>query len=384
MSLIRSDIPLSSWAVDISIFNSQFETIPSRELTNLTWSEFADTVAPIHGALVTPCKKSSKYFIASSLLNTKLVGKTLQVNLMQGGDGYGKQRSKHHVTHSSAVVFDIDDLDIDYISSVKTLLGELGISYLVYTTYNHMRDQEVRLRIVLPHDRNVGVHEYALLHNWLNLNLFNGQADRTGSSLYQCQGIWACPIERQHLSKRKSFEAGLLHIPDSILSQRKPVPKMANSVNVQMLPGLDLLHLVYGCIANDKVLRRLRFNKKVRDGAGREFTVLQLAGALRSRGFSDSKIFDICQTWSSRYCSPALNVSVIEDRCSRYSSNNTVLSDVAHLFARDLAYELLCERIKESDGRIASSDSLLCANYLKKWHPEHFLSLGFPKNMEVA
>lgn len=384
MSLTRSDIPLSSWFVDISIFSSQFETKPSRELTNITWAEFANTVAPIHGAQVTPCKKSSQYFIASALLNTKLVGKTLQANLMHGGDGYGKQRSKEHVTSSTASVFDIDGLDIDYIFTAKALLKELGISYLVYTTYSHMRDNDVRLRVVLPHDRNVDVHEYVLVHNWINHILFNGHADRSGSSLYQCQGIWACPIERQHLAKRMSFEAGLLHIPDSILSQTKPAPESANSVNVQMLPGLDLLQLVHGCIANEKVLKKLRFNRTVCDGAGRESTVLQLAGALRSRGFNDSKIFDVCQTWSSRYSSPQLEVSVIEDRCGRYSNNKTVCSDVAHSFARDLAHELLCKYIRESDGCITSRDGLLCANYLKKWHPEHFLSLGFSKNMEVA
>ena len=383
MSWLRSDMPIDLWRGDLTFFPSQYDTSPVMEKRGVGWEEVVEAIAPSIGAFCAINKRLLPYFIASSLVTAQLVGKTLAANLAIGGDGYGVQRSKSHVTQTSLMIFDIDDVDVRVMSNTICTLEQSDISYLMYTTYSHGKQGDVRLRFVVPIDQSLGADEYQHAHDWLNQELFEDSADKSGNRFYQCQGVWGCPPNRAHLARRRLSGSGVLGVPVYCLQVRQPRDKELVKISPIDDRSLQMIRAIYDRSPDVELLKKLKFSRKVKDGEGRESTTLKLAGALRVRGFSHEQVVRLCRTWNSRFCLPPLDDKLVLDRCGRYChvTNNAFYS--AETFARDIAVELLARDIKEQGQILVRDDKTVCFEYLRLHHPEQCLALGFPVESEV-
>ena len=383
MSYLRSDMHISSWRGDLTFFPSQYVTAPVKEAHAVGWDQVVDAIAPSSGAFVVSDKQQLPYFIASSLATAQLVGKTLAANLAKGGNGYGRQRSKNHVTQTRLLTFDIDHVDIEVMSDTVRTLEHCDISYLMYTTYSHGNHDEVRLRFVIPIVESLDIDGYQCAHDWFNDALFQGLADKSGNRLYQCQGVWGCPPDRIHLARRRLFNAGVLCVPSiarHIHNSRNVEPTQAPPTDDT---SLQTIREIYDCSPAMEILKRLGFSRKVRDGEGREAAVLKLAGRLRARGFSDEQIIRLCRVWNSQFCFPPLDDELVIDRCSRYCHADNHFFCRADTFARDLAAELLARDIKRQGLLLVMDDKRVCFDYLRSQHPERCLGLGFAVAVEL-
>jgi len=379
MQLTRSSLSLDSWKTDLVIFSSLFATRPEIELLNIDWQKITEIIAPSAGVIPVNDKTRASYFISTALKFGKFKGMTLQADIAAGGDGYGKQRSKTHVSNTTSLIYDLDNADIRWIQPAIDLLKQARISYLMYTTHSHMKLGQVRLRMVIPIDQSLTSDQHTIAHDWLNDLLFDGKGDRSGRNLYQCQSVWACPLKDITAAKRSCFNGGVLHIPNEALSKVHKGNHVCLKAKFGNTWSKELINIqqIHALTSEINILKNLKFSKIINDGGGRESTVLKLSGVLRSRGFTTSKTLSVCHTWSDRFCNPPLDYSLIEDRCHRYSEEFSVKADVASELAKSIAHRLLSEEIRKNHGVIMSENGLICAEYLKGYHPEKFSSLGF-------
>jgi len=197
---------LEDWRVDISVFRSEFETIPEVSHKDLSWRELDKVVAG--AAPVIRAKKAWLPFYVPCLLDKSkpYSGKTAQ-RFPSGA--CGPMRSREHVRDMTAtmLVMDLDKCGPSEVAGYLRGLRDKGISFLGYTTYSNGAPEKTgyRMRVLVPVDEPLTMERYKAAHDALNDNAFGGRADQSGASLCQQQSVWGCPSDRGTMREYSSW-----------------------------------------------------------------------------------------------------------------------------------------------------------------------------------
>ena len=183
---------LSEWRGQWTFFRNKTHTIPVEEAEG-GFEELCRSLTPAHGPTVSRDKASVHYFLPTHLKTAPLVGKTRERAKRQGLPLEGKQRSANHVTTANMIVVDLDGVPGEQFKNALRSLAKAGLSFLAYSSYSHGDPNKsgVRSRLVVPVDAPLGSAEYKRAASGLEALYFGGQADKSGTTLCQQQGVWA-------------------------------------------------------------------------------------------------------------------------------------------------------------------------------------------------
>jgi hypothetical protein len=176
----------------VTFFESQYETIPGGEYTDLTADEIIERIAPEDGPRILTEKAQAPHFVTCPLAVAPYVEKTA---LRFPGGAQGKQRSSAHVTDSAWFPLDCDDITPE--DSVSILCGLDGMVFCAFSTHGNGKDAgKVRMRVLLFADRALAPAEWTAAWHVINGELFNGSADVATARMYQAAAVWTAHPER--------------------------------------------------------------------------------------------------------------------------------------------------------------------------------------------
>lgn len=198
MVLLRSQVPLADWRCSLTCFDGFFNTHPAAEADNLTFTDVATMLAPRTGPQMVVDKKKGRFVIATRLSVQPLVGRSMRRAIERKLATIGKQRSASHVTDTTLVAMEFDELTEDQARIILLSLMEAGIAFIAYSSWSHGRKPGVRMRIWFPVDRAVDKMEYRRLARTINLNLCDDLGDRSAANLSQQQGMWMAAPDTAH------------------------------------------------------------------------------------------------------------------------------------------------------------------------------------------
>lgn len=371
------NLSITVWRGSITMFLNQFTTAPSQELVDLSWSEILEALAPAAGPRIIHQKINVPYFLPCQLREAPLTGRTLNRAIAQGLPTTGKQRSGAHVTSASLEIFDIDGIEQHRLDKIKVSLETAGVAAACWSSHSIGKKPGVRCRLIIPIDRELKAPLYSSVHRWINDQILFGLADRTGESLAQCQGVWAVSNDRLEHAFRWILDGGVFVLPTEALTQPAR-PRQVSNVEFVVVdqPKFDAGQQVLFLATDTEVLKILKFTKMVIDGAGRENSVLRLAGILRSACVPEDRILAVCTRFGSELCTPALDDCVIQSRAERYVGQAG--SEVAlAMIARDLATVVVEQAVATGDWKRVDDAGDIPFQYLATYHGWVLGQLGF-------
>lgn len=189
---------------ELVIYPNNTSTRPNRKLRGLVWLELMNTLAPVAGPVICADKHKLPYFTPGMLRDdVPLSGKTLARARERGEPEVGAMRSAAHMTDTTFIVFDFDDLTKAQLKTIGAQVLGRGRAGLMFTTHSHGRWDKpgIRVRLILPVDLRLDANAYRIAHEAMNAGLFSGLADRTGKSMCQQQAMFGVHPERAHLAK---------------------------------------------------------------------------------------------------------------------------------------------------------------------------------------
>lgn len=198
---MRSELPMTDWQGDITVFPGQFQTIPMHIKKGVRATELADILCT-KMPYVAFDKAKAPYALPCKLHNAPLVGKTLLRAKERGLPLIGQMRSANHVTEGRWIKLDLDGIGRD---ETRTLLDKLDserIGHLLYSTYSHGFKPRNRLRLILLLDRAVTPTDYKRASQGAALWLLGQSLDLSEGNLHQLAGVYMCHPERQNKAFR--------------------------------------------------------------------------------------------------------------------------------------------------------------------------------------
>lgn len=206
----------------VTFFPSQYETIPSAEHSGLTPERVIELIAPEDGPRIVTEKAHAPFFVPCLLAVAPYVGKTSE-RFSVGA--VGKQRSASHVTVSSWLALDLDDISDGEMTLVLRKLE--GLAYVAYSTHSHGKVAGVvRVRVVVFLDRALDPMEWMVVWHVLNKTVFDSKADKASAKMHQAAGVWCAHPDRVAQSFRYGGLGAVL-CADNLLAlapKPKPVP----------------------------------------------------------------------------------------------------------------------------------------------------------------
>jgi len=370
-------LSMATWRGSVTVFLDQFSTAPSQELVDLSWSEILEILAPAAGPRIIHQKINVPYFLPCQLREAPLTGITLDRAIAQGLPTTGKQRSGNHVTSANLQVFDIDSIEQYQLDEIKAELEASGVMAACWSSHSIGKKPGVRCRLIIPIDRELKAPLYSSAHSWINNQILFGLADRTGKSLAQCQGVWAVSNDRREHAFRWVLAGDVFVLPTEALTQPAR-PQQVSNVEFVVVdqPKFDAGQQVLLLATDIELLKILKFTKMVIDGAGRENSVLRLAGILRSTCVPEDRIVAVCTLFGNDRCTPALEDCVIQSRAERYAGQAG--SEVAlAMIARDLATVVVKQAVATGDWKRVDDAGNVPFWYLATYHGWVLGQLGF-------
>lgn len=228
---MKASLSLSNWRGSLTVFSGFFDTRPACEIADASWGETLANIAPPDGPALVTEKERAPYFVPCTLKAAPLVGATLARAIQSGAPTTGKQRSAGHVTEARMLVADVDGVTKERFDSIQQRLQDRGLTYVLYSTHSHGREDKpgIRVRLVIPVGVPLDAQQYKLAAQGMNALLLDGQADPAGLQLHQQQGVWATAPKRAHLAFRLSHKAGVCSAATLLAAAPKleiPMPRL--------------------------------------------------------------------------------------------------------------------------------------------------------------
>lgn len=218
---------LKGWRGDVSVFPSEFDTVPSAMREGLGWSGVCDQLAPESGPTLRR-QKSQLPFVLPCLLDQSVPYSGKTAERFPAG-ACGPMRSSAHVESMTAtwLIYDLDQSERPEVLAYLRGLRDRNVTFLAYTTYSNGAPEKsgYRVRVAIPIDRAVKAAEYKRLHAAVNAWAFGDKADRTGERMSQQQSVWGCHPDRKALASRLRHDAGVLCVAEVPSYDANPHPK---------------------------------------------------------------------------------------------------------------------------------------------------------------
>lgn len=192
---MQSDLRLSDWRGDVSVFSGQLHTLPEYMEQSITAEALARVVCP-KLPFVAADKAKAPYALPCTLREALLVGKTLARAKARGASLFGAMRSASHVTEGRWIKLDLDGIGKNQAHKTIKTLDSLGIGYLLYSTHSHGIKPRNRLRLILFLDRALPPAEYKLASQGAALWLIGASLDASEGGLHQLAGVFMCRPEK--------------------------------------------------------------------------------------------------------------------------------------------------------------------------------------------
>jgi putative DNA primase/helicase len=186
--------PRLFWKGDIALFSGYTETIPCKEVSG-DWKRIASFIAPDSPQVVEE-KQQGQTFLPYAL--------------------NGKARLKENASDTNLLIMDIDGCSEAEFLEARSKMERDGLTYIAFTTHSQGDKEGMRVRIVMPLNRTVNVNEYELLWKSINTKYFKGQADSSGSKVYQMQGAWCCHPDRTAMAQKWANLGELIVVDDQL------------------------------------------------------------------------------------------------------------------------------------------------------------------------
>lgn len=193
---MRSDLKLSEWRGDVSLFSGQLRTMPESMERGLIAEMLAAQICP-PAPFVTANKENALYALACVLREAPLIGKTLERAKARGLPEYGFMRSGGHVTEGRWIKLDLDGIGKDETRHLIETLDSLKIGYLLYSTHSHGVKPRNRLRLILFLDRALPPAEYKRASRGAAIWLLGQSLDPSEGGLHQLAGVYMCHPDRR-------------------------------------------------------------------------------------------------------------------------------------------------------------------------------------------
>lgn len=199
--------------IDLTLFPCKLCTLPSEEITGLTFDHAVERIAPAAGPRLVHDKDRVEYYLPCALRDAPMKGKTAS----RFPPGHvGKMRSAQHVTEGALLSPDLDDVAEDFVAATLEALRAAGVAFAAFSSWSHGLKPGHRTRFLLGLDRPLGMAEYARAYDAVNERLFGGKADPANRHLYQQAGCWSAAPDRAELAFRLAG-AGRLLSADALL-----------------------------------------------------------------------------------------------------------------------------------------------------------------------
>ena len=366
-----------AWTGALTFFINQFDTAPSMEVVNGSWSEIVEALAPEAGPRIINQKTDVPYFLPCQLKEAELVGKTLARAIAQGLPAIGKQRSGNHLTPTTLLVFDLDSIKAVQLELIKARFKQAGIAAACWSSHSIGAKPGIRCRLIVPVNKSLEAPYYCSAHHWANDNILLRLADRTGASLAQCQGVWAVSNERKEHAFKWVLAGGVLVLPAEAMARpARPRAEAIAKLVVHDQVKFDQEQQMLDMATELEILKALKFTKVVRDGAGRENAVLRLAGILRKACLQEGRINTICTFFGEHFCAPPLDDEVIRSRAQRYASQEGCETSLSML-AREISVLIVAEAVAHNDWRRCDDAKDIPYKYLSEHHQWALAQFGF-------
>ena len=193
---MRSDLLLSVWRGDVSVFSGQLRTMPEYTEQNITAGALAGVICP-KLPFVTADKAHAPYALPCTLREALLVGKTLERAKARGASLFGVMRSSSHVTEGRWIKLDLDGIGKDDTLALLEKLDAEKLGYLLFSTWSHGAKPRNRLRLVLFLDVALSPTDYKRASQGAALWLMGESLDPSEGGLHQLAGVFMCSPDRK-------------------------------------------------------------------------------------------------------------------------------------------------------------------------------------------
>jgi hypothetical protein len=182
----------------LTFFAGQISTRPTVDYPELSSSRVIEFIAPDDGPRVLEAKSSAPHFLPCMLREAPYIGRTAE-RFAPGA--IGKQRSASHVTVSSWLAADLDDItDADLTQVLRRLDGR---AFVAYSTYGHGKVEGLaRVRVALFLDRALEPVDWSRVWRVINEVIFDGNADTATARMHQAAAVWCSHPDRVRHSFR--------------------------------------------------------------------------------------------------------------------------------------------------------------------------------------
>lgn len=197
---MRSDLCLSDWRGDVSVFSGQLRTMPEYMEQSITAGALAGVICP-KLPFVTADKANAPYALPCTLREALLVGKTLERAKERGASLFGVMRSASHVTEGLWIKLDLDGISKGETRALLEKLDAEKLGYLLFSTWSHGLKPRNRLRLILFLDVALSPTEYKRASQGAALWLMGHSLDPSEGGLHQLAGVFMCSPDR----KAKAF-----------------------------------------------------------------------------------------------------------------------------------------------------------------------------------
>lgn len=195
-----SALPLSDAQLQIAQYRGFYDPIPIAQPT-LSFASLIKLVLNAGRPFLTDDKAHGPYF-TGPMRSAPFIGKTLEkmkAKGLVGDDLIGVQRSANHSLGGQVLKFDLDDVAKDEFKKIIAKVRESGLAFISYTTFKHGVEEGVmRVRLIVLADRLMPPKEFALVSEYVGLQLLSRSYDKSEHYAYQPAGVWMCPPEREH------------------------------------------------------------------------------------------------------------------------------------------------------------------------------------------
>lgn len=214
---LASTVEVNEITVSATFFNGAFNTLPSKELIQVSFAELMEHVVPVLPQLL-EVKANATYFVPCELKESELVNKTREKAIKEGRPTSGKQRSSNHVTYGKVIKLDFDGVTRPELKAVTAILNAEKIAYALYTTHSHGNKPSIRARLLTVSDRDLSPTEFSRVGTALSNLLLGKSLDPSEAYLHQQASIYCAHPDRAHLARRRVQPEGKCISADYLLS----------------------------------------------------------------------------------------------------------------------------------------------------------------------
>jgi|GEM_PF-1069967 len=314
IELPSNDSPPDSWQnsdFDHLMFNNAWS--PLGTLENFSWNDFTSSLQARPHQLVTD-KLSAKLF-------APWTPKT-------GATG----RKDEAVGQAVMLVIDLDKIDTRDIEVVEAWCYPYAA--VLHTTHSHDAAGRGCFRVYMPLNEPIAPHQYKAVHARVLATLpgLMQGLDPKCSEVSRCYFMPSCPPDRISLARTTVVDGVAIHTP-TFLQAPKPILAIAGATGPLAGPLLPIAGVPPRARAGMVSPAAIALAGKapfvlpevVKDGEGRESTLLKFAGHLRGKGFDQAMIERTLLDYNVLHIDPPLAEDVVLNRARRHEQKGTHL-----------------------------------------------------------